>query len=105
MTKQEMEDAIKALMAENQALKKGQVQASQDKAKVTRTVKRNKNGGIFIQDKSMKAFSESKGKEYVCGLNIHGYQLQAFKTMLQDKSIVADVLKCIETAETIQRTA
>lgn len=105
MTKQELEEAVMKLMAENEALKKGQVQSGQAKAKVTRTIKRNANGGVYVMDTKMKAYSEKKGKEYTCGINIHGYQLQAFKAMLQDKSIVADVLKVLETGETIQRTA
>lgn len=96
-----MSEDLKAVLArleklekENEVLK---VQAATGPAKKqTTTVKINAKGGVFFSAPCMKAFSEAKGKDYQCGINIHAYQLTAFYAFMKDASLQKKVLACIE---------
>ncbi len=109
MSMAEMHAMLVGMKQQNETLAKklkaSETSSGEAKANVTRCVKVNKGGGLFVSDESMRAFSDKKGKEYKCGINIHAYQLQAFKALLSNKAIIKDVLAVIESGETIQRTA
>ena len=82
-------ERLKKLEEENQVLK---VQAASAPSKPKKTtVKINSKGGIFFSDPCMVSFSEAKGKDYQCGINIHGYQLSAFKAFLENEELLGKV--------------
>lgn len=86
---QEVMARLKKLEEENQILK---VQAASAPSKPKKTtVKINSKGGIFFSDPCMVSFSEAKGKDYQCGINIHGYQLTAFKAFLENEALLGKV--------------
>ena len=95
-----MQEQLK-LLAEQNAQLQAQVASKTlgQKKKYKLLIKVNEKGGIFIQDTSVKAFSDRTQKEYVPSINIHAYQLEAFKSILSDSKTCAKVIDVINTGK------
>ena len=93
-----MQAQIKLLSTENASLK-----ARPTKAPVKRKpiAKITDKGGLYFSAPKMLAFSEAKQKEYICGINIHAYQLQAFHTFLSDPSLIKMVLDAMGSTKQV----
>lgn len=102
ITKEELENLVKqqaqTIQALNSSMKELEKRATKQPGTASkRIIKRNTKGGIFISDPKMKAFSETKGKDYQCGINIHQYQLKAFWNMINDDGLMADIKKVFKS--------
>jgi len=86
-------ERLAALEAENLALKTRKSSPGKKKA----MVKGNKSNGVFITHPKMQAFSDKKGKNYQCGINLQAYQLEAWNFLINDAEMLSMVKEFFKT--------